>query len=60
MNLLYFQQGILDILYDLFRLTVPEFTEDFSEALLGVGKSVQYQSPINIFLESLLNVGTKY
>ncbi|XP_052097251.1 rapamycin-insensitive companion of mTOR-like [Mytilus californianus] len=34
------RQGILDILYDLFRLQVPEFTENFSEALLSVDQSV--------------------
>ena len=37
-TVLYLQQGILDILFDLFRLPVPEFTDDFADALLSVGK----------------------
>lgn len=32
-----FQHGILEILFDLFRLKIPELTEDFNTALLSVG-----------------------
>lgn len=32
-----FQHGILEILFDLFRLKIPELTEDFHTALLSVG-----------------------
>ena len=30
----------MDILYDVFRLAQPEWTDDFSEALLSAGKYV--------------------
>lgn len=34
---LYPQKEIMDILYDVFRLAIPVWTEDFSKALLSVG-----------------------
>ena len=34
----YFQRGLLEVLYDIFRLPLPVVTEEFIEALLSVGK----------------------
>ena len=33
------QKEIMDVLYDVFRLPVPEWSDDFSEALLSIGMS---------------------
>lgn len=32
------QKGLLEVLYEIFRLPVPIVTEDFMEALLSVGE----------------------
>lgn len=48
------QKGLLEVLYEIFRLPVPIITEDFTEALLSVGKEnsiyVFYNSPDFIVL----------
>lgn len=31
------QQGIIEILFDLFRLPIPDWTPDFLAALLSIG-----------------------
>lgn len=33
------QKGLLEVLYDIFRLPVPIITQDFTEAVLSVGTS---------------------
>ena len=41
MNCIFFfllQRGLLEVLYDIFRLPLPVVTEEFIEALLSVGK----------------------
>ncbi|XP_060081851.1 uncharacterized protein LOC132561136 [Ylistrum balloti] len=38
------RQGIIEILYDLFRLQVPEWTDNFSAALLSVDPSMMRDS----------------
>lgn len=35
---LLFQRGLLEVLYDIFRLPLPVVTDEFIEALLSVGK----------------------
>lgn len=35
---LHLQRGLLEVLYDIFRLPLPVVTEEFIEALLSVGK----------------------
>lgn len=32
------QKGLLEVLYEIFRLPVPIVTQDFTEALLSVGE----------------------
>lgn len=32
------QKGLLEVLYEIFRLPVPIITQDFTEALLSVGE----------------------
>ena len=34
----YLQKEILDIIYEVFRLPIPKWTDDFAAALLSVGK----------------------
>lgn len=35
-----FQKGIIDVLFEIFRFSVPEWTDCFSDALLSIGKIV--------------------
>lgn len=41
------QRGLLEVLYDIFRLPLPVVTEEFIEALLSVGKR---SSALNLFI----------
>jgi len=34
------QKGLLEVLYDIFRLPVPIITQDFTEGLQSVGKNI--------------------
>lgn len=36
--LFFWQRGLLEVLYDIFRLPLPVVAEEFIEALLSVGK----------------------
>ena len=38
--LLCLQCGIIELIYELFHLTVPEWTTDFTQALVSVGKKI--------------------
>jgi len=44
------QRGLLEVMYDIFRLPVPVVTQDFLEALLSVGECYRcLLALINIF-----------
>lgn len=45
------QRGLLEVMYDIFRLPVPVVTQDFIEALLSVGECGRcLLALINIFI----------
>lgn len=45
------QQGLLEVMYDIFRLPVPVATQDFIEALLSVGECYRCLIDVRLFLD---------
>lgn len=45
--LFFWQRGLLEVLYDIFRLPLPVVAEEFIEALLSVGK---YLEPVHAII----------